>query len=59
MTYGISRGQALALVRKHIHSTNLINHSLASEAVMRRLAEELGEELEHATSLSSSTNSPT
>jgi putative nucleotidyltransferase with HDIG domain len=46
MTYGISREQALGLVKKHIKSSNMINHCLASEAVMKALAERLGEDPE-------------
>lgn len=41
MDYGITRDQALSLVKKHIHSPNLIKHSLASEAILRALARRL------------------
>lgn len=46
MTYGIERSDALALVRKHITNQNLVNHSLAAEAVMRAIAQRLGESTE-------------
>ena len=46
MKYGITREAALALVNKHLGNRNLINHSLASEAVLRALAEKLGEDQE-------------
>ena len=42
MNYGISRAEALALVKEHIGNRNLVNHSLASEAVLRALAEDWG-----------------
>jgi uncharacterized protein len=38
----LSRSQALDLLQQHVRSPNLIKHSLASEAVMRALAERLG-----------------
>jgi putative nucleotidyltransferase with HDIG domain len=46
MTYGITREQALELVEKHINSPNMLNHCLASEAVMKALALRLGEDPE-------------
>lgn len=46
MKYGITRPQALELVGQHIQSRNMFNHCLASEAVMRALAERLGEDQE-------------
>ena len=46
MDYGISREEALDLVRRHISSPHLINHCLASEAVLGALAEKLGEDPE-------------
>lgn len=46
MNYGIQREAALELVKKHLGNQNLINHSLASEAVLRALAERLGEDPE-------------
>jgi putative nucleotidyltransferase with HDIG domain len=46
MNYGIDRDQALALVHTHLHNANLIKHSLATEAVMGKLAERLGEDPE-------------
>jgi putative nucleotidyltransferase with HDIG domain len=44
MDYGITREEALALVKEHIQNQNLIKHCLASEAVMRALAERLGQD---------------
>jgi putative nucleotidyltransferase with HDIG domain len=46
MSYGISRDEALELLRQHIKNPNLIKHCLASEAVMKALAERLGEDQE-------------
>lgn len=46
MDFGIDRETALSLVHKHLNSPNLIKHSLATEAVMRALAEKLGEDPE-------------
>ncbi len=46
MSYGIEREAALALVKEHIHSPNLVKHCLASEAVLRALARHLGEDEE-------------
>ena len=40
----ISRDQALALLKEHNTETNLINHALESEAVMRGLATKLGQD---------------
>ncbi len=42
--YGMARGNALALVQKHIANKNLIKHCLAAEAVMRAVASHLGED---------------
>ncbi|MBW6508822.1 MAG: HDIG domain-containing protein [Desulfuromonadales bacterium] len=42
MNYGITREHALELLRQYLTQTNLINHSLASEAVMGKLAQHLG-----------------
>lgn len=42
MDYGITRARALELLRQHLKQTNLINHSLASEAVLGKLARRLG-----------------
>jgi len=42
VNYGISREAALALVRERIDNPNLVNHCLASEAVMRALAPRFG-----------------
>ncbi len=46
MSYGITRAEALELLSRHLDNRNLLNHSLASEAVMRALAERLGEDQE-------------
>ena len=46
MTYGITRHDALALVKQHVKSPNMLNHCLAAEAVMRALAEKLEEDPE-------------
>lgn len=42
MTYGITRDEALALVRERLNNPNLVNHCLATEAVMRALAPRFG-----------------
>jgi len=39
----MDRNRALELLRTHVKNENMINHCLASEAVMRSLARELGE----------------
>ena len=44
MEYGIKREEALLLIKEHIQNQNLIKHCLATEAVMRALAERLGED---------------
>ena len=46
MGYGITRDEALSLLKEHIVSENLIKHSIATEAVMMALAERLGEDRE-------------
>ena len=46
MSYGMTRAKALELVRTHIKNENLVNHSLAAEAVMRAVASRLGEDQE-------------
>lgn len=46
MSYGITRAEALELVRSHIKNDNLVNHSLAAEAVLRAAAARLGEDQE-------------
>ena len=46
MSYGISRDDALALVNDRLENPNLIKHCLATEAVMRVLAERFGEDPE-------------
>lgn len=44
MSYGISRDEALELVRSHIKSANMVNHCLAAEAVLRAAAKRLNED---------------
>ena len=44
MDYGITREEALLLLKKHIRNQNLIKHCLATEAVMTALADKLGED---------------
>ena len=44
MSYGINREEALELVRQHVRSSNMLNHCLAAEAVMRALAVKVGED---------------
>lgn len=39
----LSREEALALVQQHVSNRNLVKHMIAVEAVMRRLARQLGE----------------
>ncbi len=46
MNYGITRDAALTLVKQHIENPNMINHCLAAEAVMKALAERIGEDSE-------------
>lgn len=46
MNYGISREDAIKLVKEHVKSPNMFNHCLAAEAVMRALAEKVGEDPE-------------
>ncbi|MGB3211690.1 MAG: HDIG domain-containing metalloprotein [Desulforhopalus sp.] len=46
MNYGVSREEGLELVRRHIKNQNLVNHSLAAEAVLRAMAQRLGEDEE-------------
>ena len=46
MEYGIDRGKSLELVNHHLTNPNLVNHSLAAEAVLRAMAERLGEDQE-------------
>lgn len=44
--FGMSRDKAWELLTIHLKDPKLIKHSLASEAVMRRLAAHLGEDVE-------------
>ncbi len=46
MNYGITREEAFELVKQHVKSPNMINHCLAAEAVMKALAEHVGEDAE-------------
>lgn len=46
MSYGIARDEALALVRHYLRNENLVNHSLAAEAVLRAMARRLGQDEE-------------
>ena len=46
MSYGLSREEALGLLKRYIQNPNMIKHCLASEAVMIALAEHLGEDSE-------------
>lgn len=46
MGYGIERDEALLLLREHISNENMINHCLASEAVLRAMARKLGHDEE-------------
>lgn len=41
---GINRDEALELLQQHIRQDNLLNHCLATEAIMRSLARKLGED---------------
>jgi len=42
--WGISREQAVALMEEYLQADNMRKHSLASEAIMRALAERFGED---------------
>lgn len=42
----MEREQALELLTRHLKTKNLINHSLAVEAIMRGMAEHLGQDVE-------------
>ncbi|HOV12577.1 MAG TPA: HDIG domain-containing protein [Bacteroidales bacterium] len=44
MSTGITRDKAFELLQKYIKKENMINHCLASEAVMKALAQRLGED---------------
>lgn len=46
MGYGINRQEALELVHTHLNNPHMVNHSLASEAVLGALAARLGEDVE-------------
>ncbi len=42
----MTRDEALALLKTHIHADNLQNHCLATEAIMRQLAHRLNQDVE-------------
>jgi len=42
----LNRTEALSLLKENLTNKNLFNHSLAVEAVMRRLAGHFGEDVE-------------
>lgn len=44
MNYGMTRSEALELLQEHVKTPNMLKHCLASEAVMRALAEHCGED---------------
>ena len=46
MDYGITREDALALLKEHVENPNMVKHCLAAEAVMAALADRLGEDRE-------------
>jgi putative nucleotidyltransferase with HDIG domain len=46
MSYGITREEAVQLVRDKLANDNLFYHCLAAEAVMRATAEKLGQDIE-------------
>lgn len=46
MSYGLTRCEAYALLQEHIKTPSMLKHCLASEAVMRTLAEHVGEDPE-------------
>ena len=46
MDYGMNREEALTLLKENVQNENLIKHCLATEAVMKALAESLGEDKE-------------
>ncbi len=40
----MTREEALALLQEHIHNENLVKHCLATEAIMKNVAQRLGED---------------
>jgi len=44
MKHGITRDEALSLVRDRVKNRNLVRHMLATEAIMKSLARHLGED---------------
>ncbi len=45
-THKLKRNEAIELVKSHVDSRNLVNHMIATGAVMRSLAEKLGHDAE-------------
>lgn len=46
MSITMTREEALELLREHVQNENLIKHCLATEAIMRKMAERVGEDPE-------------
>lgn len=46
MSVSLTREEALGLLREEVHDENLVKHCLATEAIMRKMAERLGEDRE-------------
>lgn len=46
MNAGISRNDAVELLKKHVKNENMIKHCFASEAVLRAIAKQLGEDVD-------------
>ncbi len=44
MSTPIPREEAIALLQEHVQNENLVKHCLATEAIMRKIAERLGED---------------
>ncbi len=42
----MTRDEALNLIKTHLHEDHMVKHSLATEAIMRALAQRLGEDVE-------------
>jgi len=42
----MTRDEAIALLREHVHADNLVKHCIATEAIMRALANKLGQDQE-------------
>lgn len=43
---GMTRSEAIALVRSHVDSRNLVNHMIATGAIMRALAKKFGHDMD-------------